>query len=154
MQIKEYHENSNSNEKLLQFLYSIEKDFFPPISTYGPLKEYLDFNIKKGKILYIEENNEIVGFIGFFLKPKKYDCPYIRTVAILKKYRGKGFGKFLLKSCLNFVKERKYSRVVLTTWSKNEEGIKLYKNLNFHIRDVLKDDRGKGIDTYIFEAQI
>lgn len=154
MQIKEYYEAYDLYKKILHFLESIEKDFFPPISTYGTIKEYLDFNIRNGNILYIENQNEIIGFIGFFLKPQKYDCPYIRTIAVSKKHRGKGYGKKLLKSCLKFIKGKNLSKVVLTTWSKNEIGIELYKNLNFQIKDILKDDRGKGIDTYLFEAQI
>lgn len=38
---------------------------------------------------------------------------YIGRMAILKEYRGKGFGKFIMKKMLNFAKHRKVNKIVI-----------------------------------------
>jgi len=69
-----------------------------------------------GKILYLKD--KAIGFAQFGpksifprLKSKNANVWYITCLAIKEEYRGKGFGKVLLKSVLSDLKKRKVKKV-------------------------------------------
>lgn len=80
------------------------------------------------------ENSNLVGGAGFGpfvgLSPSE-KIGEIRELVIIKKYRGQGAGKTLLKKCLNFAQEQGYSRIYLETTPKMEHAQNLFKRFKF-----------------------
>ena len=152
LSIREFQKESEIGNQIYELLTTVDQEFSPPISSYGPLIDYV-YN-EDSLILYLERGSKVIGYLRFYLEHYQYDCPYIRTIAIDPEYRGKGYSKTLLRACLDYIKLNKYSRVAIKTWSKNKISIKLYQSMDFMLQKVIKNDRGNGLDTYVFEAKI
>ena len=75
----------------------------------------------------LEASGEIVGYIIC----NSMAC--IVSFAILKEFRGNGYGKLLLHECLDNLKKNKYKKVVLRVQTNNEIAQKLYVSTGFKI---------------------
>lgn len=73
-------------------------------------------------------------------------------IAIFKDYCGKGIGRRLMVTSINWAKENGISRITLQVDANNFRAINLYLKLGFEIEGTLKKDKllsdGTFIDTY------
>lgn len=83
---------------------------------------------------------------------KKYGrVYYLTTLCVLPEFRRKGYSEELYKAVTDKIfAEDKSAVVSLRTWSTNGAQMYLMKKLGFSCETVLKDDRGRGIDTMYF----
>lgn len=56
---------------------------------------------------------------------------YIHDVVVLHKFRGKGFGKYLIQKLIDISTKRGYSKVTLEVREDNHTAQRVYKNLGF-----------------------
>jgi ribosomal protein S18 acetylase RimI-like enzyme len=154
MEVVKFKNKKGEYEKLLNFLKLVDKDFYPPLSERCPLKEYLNAIVKDGIIIYLTENNKVIGMIGYYYFSKKFNCAYINTIAVLKEFRGKEFGELLLKKCLSDIKNQNIKKVKTRTWSTNKISIHLYEKFGFKVCNIVKNDRGPGVDSIYFEKKL
>lgn len=110
--------------------------------------------IKLQKFILAFEENTLLGFLTY---KENYETrikrglilkgDYITTVAIGKKYRGKGIG---LKMYLKLIDISKGMPIYTRTWSTNQSHIKILDKLGFSLTHLIKNERGLGIDTVYF----
>ncbi len=79
--------------------------------------------------LLILDDGAIIGTVG--LKPKDGGVAELRKMYLKQKYRGRGFGKRLLKHAIARAKELGFRRIELETASVLEEAISLYEAFGF-----------------------
>lgn len=85
---------------------------------------------KGGKIFLLKtEDDKIIGTVG--LLPQSKDTVEIIKLAVGKKYKGLGLGKFLMVQVMEKAHELKFKKTILYTNSKLKIAIKLYKKLGF-----------------------
>lgn len=155
MKISRYSDGEREYQEVLDFYKKIEKDFYPPLSQRPSVKGYLDNTLRNnGTIIYLKKNNKIVSLVSYYYHSEKYNSPYIVTVATLKSYRRKGFATILLKKCLSDLKNKKLKKVKVRTWSKNKASLHFYKKLGFKPYKIVKNDRGKNINTIYFQKDL
>ena len=77
------------------------------------------------------ETEEIVGTFGLLEYQK--GIVEIRKMYLLKKYRGKGIGKFMMNFLMAKAREMKYEKVMLETASSLKEAIAMYEKYGFEL---------------------
>ncbi|MBB5253197.1 GNAT family N-acetyltransferase [Sulfurisphaera ohwakuensis] len=107
---------------------SIEELITSSLSKYDSY--YALKNAKSSKILIQKYNGKEIGFAEL----KKYkNIGAIFYVGILPEYRGKGFGKELIKKAEEIFKRKNVDIIVASTKSDNIAAIKLFKSLDYTI---------------------
>ena len=74
-------------------------------------------------ILYLDKTP--IGTARLF---EKDDIYYIGRMAVLKEYRGRGFGEFIMKKMMDFAKHRKINKIVLHA---QNDVVEFYKKFGF-----------------------
>ena len=109
-------------------LDDIETSFFANNGHFGVLVE--------------KNTNNLIGTVGLFSLDKG-TCE-LRKMYLLKDFRGKGLGKFMLTFTIQAAKERQYKRIVLETISPLKEAISLYKQAGF--REIKPHEINERVD--------
>jgi putative acetyltransferase len=122
--LKEYGLNPDEGGKDFD-LSDIEKNYFNHNGYFGALTD---------------NNNLLIGTFGLF--PISNKTCELRKMYLLKEYRGKGLGNFMLNEAINIAKEKNYNKIILETIEPLKEAISLYKKYGFkEIRPAEINDR-------------
>lgn len=163
-------------EQLWNILCECNHDFFPPLShressSQGDLKGiesrnskpelYFDEMIKQNFIIVKGLNNKIIGFMtfkhGYICEELKIigESNYITTICVTKAYRKQGILKIMYKFMATSIpNDLKLGYISTRTWSTNAHHIHTLEKTGFNITTVLKDHRGKDIDTIYFGKKV
>ena len=87
-----------------------------------------------------EENIQI-------LQQELYPCLYLSTLIVKKESRRKCIAYMLYKELFDIFPDKD---IITRKWSTNISHINLLEKLGFCVLNIIKDDRGKGIDTIYF----
>ena len=98
--IIKYRSYQTSNfQDLLEFLSTVEKDFYPPLSKRTTLRNYLLSDLVENSYTYLALcNDSIIGFINLQINEPAKNDTNINTVAIHPKFRKMGISPFLNKT--------------------------------------------------------
>ncbi|WP_256383788.1 GNAT family N-acetyltransferase [Photobacterium toruni] len=118
-----------NRQEFLDFLYSVDLEFTPPLSNKISFNEYYDKIMEVGNVCCYYANNKVIGLVIFY---DNQDIAQITLVAVDPKYRGKGIASQIIKSVLNEI--NKPTRII--TWESNIRAIYLYKKLGFEITNI------------------
>lgn len=142
-------------EQILDLLDDCDDDFCPPLRKRVFLSEkcvtsseinnsilrYYHWIMDSSGII-VEEGNKVIGFVAYTVSP---DCLYVKNILVAKNYRNRGIASKLYSMILEVNRT-----VCIRTWSTNKTNIKLLEDNGFTIKEVIKDDRGDGIDTIFY----
>jgi len=89
--------------------------------------------------IYDEEKNLVIGECSceidpLFNKYKKIKRGIIWTLGVLKEYRGKGFGKKLLRKAFNWFHSKGIERIAIHVEEDNKAAYDLYSKHGFEIK--------------------
>ena len=148
LKLQEY---SGENQKIIDFIKQVDRDFYPPISKRKKIEEYVRDNIVESHyLLVVCDKERIVGSICVGLdKPERGDG-YIDWIAILSKYRRRGLAVRLIDNVEAYLTKNNFDKVKVRTWSTNLAGVALYNKLGFSVDYLVKNERGEGIDSIYF----
>ena len=107
------------------------------IATEEELKKWI-FEKKQAEVIFAMENGKEIGFALFFLSFSTYISNvnlHLEDLFIDPEYRGKGYGKALLKKLAKIVVERGYGRFEWTCLSWNKPSIDFYLSLGAEQKD-------------------
>ena len=163
--------DEEEKKEIFEILNKCNEDFCPPLSqrkdtsqkNLSPGSENKDGVMKYYSALLKQHtaigkvNGRVVSFLSY---KTEYTCIelesygevyYLTTLCILPEFRGMGYSEELYKTVMNNIfSEDRNAVVSLRTWSTNRAQMHLMKKLGFSCAKVLKDNRGKGIDTMYF----
>ena len=142
--------------QVLNLLKDNDKSFCPPLSkrTFFDSKfitqtdkdtniiRYYRWLLDSSCILVKNEKDAVIGFVAYTVDK---ECLYIKNILVDEKYRNRGIASKLYSMILEVNR-----KVRIRTWSTNLVNIRLLKKNGFTIEEVIKDDRGEGIDTIFF----
>lgn len=134
--------------KAVSFRYAIEKDvplilnFIKELATYEKmldevvatedlLEEWL-FKQKKAEVIFAMVGEKEVGFALFFHNFSTFvgkSGIYLEDIFVLPEYRGKGYGKAILKYISQIAVERKCGRLEWCCLDWNQSSIDFYLSL-------------------------
>ena len=127
-----------ANEKdcglILSFIRQLaayEKMSDQVVATEELLREWI-FEKKKAEVLFVCEGEKEVGFALFFHNFSTFlgrAGIYLEDLFVLPEYRGKGYGKALLKKLAQITVERKCGRLEWSCLDWNQPSIDFYRSL-------------------------
>lgn len=101
------------------------------IATEKTLKKWI-FDKKQAEVIFALENDEVIGFALFFLSFSTYIGNvnmHLEDLFIDPDFRGKGYGRALLRELAKIAVERGYGRFEWTCLSWNQPSIDFYLSL-------------------------
>ncbi|MBQ4339355.1 MAG: GNAT family N-acetyltransferase [Clostridia bacterium] len=126
--------NENDTQLILLFINALaeyEKMADEVVATPELLKEWI-FEKGKAEVLFAMENGEEVGFALFFHNFSTFlgrAGIYLEDLFVLPEYRGKGYGKALLKRLAAITVERGCGRLEWCCLDWNKPSIDFYLSL-------------------------
>ena len=126
--------NENDVDKILFFIESLaeyEKMSSDVVATEKLLREEI-FEKKKAEVIFAAEDGKEVGFALFFHNFSTFlgrAGLYLEDLFVLPEYRGKGYGKALLKKLARIAKERGCGRFEWSCLDWNKPSIDFYKSM-------------------------
>lgn len=102
------------------------------VGTVEQVKKTLFSENPRAEVLILEDNGEPAGFALYFHNYSTFLCRYgiyIEDIYIREKYRGKGYGKAMLKKICHLAKERDCGRVEWWCLDWNKPSIDFYLKL-------------------------
>ena len=121
-------------EKILFFIKSLaeyEKMSDEVVATEALLREWI-FEKKKAEVIFAVENGKEVGFALFFHNFSTFlgrAGIYLEDLFVLPEYRGKGYGKALLRELARITVERGCGRLEWCCLDWNRPSIDFYLSL-------------------------
>ena len=86
---------------------------------------------KGGEIFFIVEQQEVKGTCAAINHGSSiYE---IGKMAVVKSSRGKGFGKILLETAINYARQKGANKIIIVSNTKLETAINLYKKYGFEV---------------------
>lgn len=126
--------DENDCEKILYFIKQLaeyEKMSDEVVATEKLLEEWI-FEKKKAEVIFAVENEKEVGFALFFHNFSTFlgrSGIYLEDLFVLPEYRGKGYGKGLLKQLAKITVERGCGRLEWSCLDWNKPSIDFYLSL-------------------------
>ena len=126
--------NKEDCSLILSFIRSLadyEKMSEQVVATEDLLKEWI-FDRKKAEVLFVCEDGKEVGFALFFHNFSTFlgrAGIYLEDLFVLPAYRGKGYGKALLKRLAQITVERGCGRLEWACLDWNQPSIDFYLSL-------------------------
>ena len=115
----------------IRHLADYEKMSDQVVATEELLREWI-FEKKKAEVLFVCEGGIEVGFALYFHNFSTFlgrAGIYLEDLFVLSEYRGKGYGKALLKRLAQITVERGYGRLEWACLDWNQPSIDFYRSL-------------------------
>ena len=123
--------------KFIKKLAEYEKRLNEVVATEKDLEKWI-FDKNQAEVIFALEDGKEIGFALFFLSFSTYLGNvnlHLEDLFIDPEYRGKGYGKALLKKLAKIVVERGYGRFEWTCLSWNKPSIDFYLALGATQKD-------------------
>ncbi|AMK15427.1 GNAT family N-acetyltransferase [Methanobrevibacter olleyae] len=117
--------------------------------------KYWIFDKKQAEVIFALEDGKEIGFAFFFLSFSTYIANvnmHLEDLFIDPDYRGKGYGKALLRELAKIVKERAYGRFEWTCLNWNQDSIDFYLSIGAEKKDWnVFHFTGEALDDFVNE---
>lgn len=140
--------NAKTDKNILEMIYKYEIEIFGKASigkyNISPFAKY-------GRVYAIYNSNEIISVIEVMLS---FNLAYLYGVSTNKKYQHMGYAKKLLKFVLDDLTKLNFTSFELTVTCTNVYAIKLYKNFDFKIKEILENEYFDNEKRYLMRKDI
>ena len=89
---------------------------------------FLLSGLAKSLLLFLEDDQDCVGIIAYYLSNKK--C-YITSIGLQYKYHNHGYGSIFFDFFISKMSEKSISQIKLEVHPENEKALSFYKKYNF-----------------------
>lgn len=128
-----------SKENIQEYVDVYNKSFMDmPHGTYIEIEDakgYLSNKDDNEDYFIVLDKGESIGFLNTIIKDKKA----FFDIGLMKAYRGKGYGKKLLETAIQFLNEKQVEEICLTVIEKNNIAYEMYKKRGFKVYNKLSD---------------
>jgi len=104
-------------------------------------------------VILAVEDEEVVGS-AMCLFSKDAGEGKIASIAVLRRYRGRGIGALLLEECENVFRAHNLTRYTLEVETANQPALSLYLSRGYEVKGVMKDFYAIGRDAYCMEKRV
>ncbi|MDU5105407.1 GNAT family N-acetyltransferase [Clostridium sp.] len=128
-----------SKENIDEYVDIYNKSFMDmPHGSYIEIKDakgYLDNKNDNEEYFIVTDKGESRGFFNIIIEGNKgfFD------IGLVKEYRGKGYGKRLLETAIQYLNEKKVEELCLTVIEKNSIAYEMYKKRGFRVYNKISD---------------
>ena len=136
------------NEKDIDLCYELDSN---TISLWSKKQWVSEFKKDNTKILGLLISNIIVGICSFQVV---LDEAQINYFAVDKKYRGRGFGYFLMKYLINKCEKLNLNKILLEVSQENLIAERFYSQFNFSTVGIRKNYYKNGSSVILKEKKL
>ena len=169
IRILEKEEQQSIYDDAYKMLEAADNEFVPPLSSRSSstqrnfsenlksrdgIRQYFE-QLKNQRFAAAYEDGALIAFVSYKenyssaeIHKKELPNIYISTLIVSPSARGKGVTKALYGRLFS---EYENVNIFTRTWSTNIAHIKILEKYGFKVIQVIKDDRGNGIDTIYFK---
>ena len=107
---------------------------YDPIGRHSDIPKTHEIYMENGCMWCLYDNNLLIGTIAVrnISEPDKSDkIAELKRMYILKEYQGKGYGRLLLDTVINYVTENDYDKIRLDSRVENRAAVYLYRKYGF-----------------------
>ncbi|WP_436917402.1 GNAT family N-acetyltransferase [Acinetobacter schindleri] len=132
-----------SNEKIINFIITMDNFFHPPISEQICLDEYI-VKLKDNGYIFgqIDQCDNIISLVCFYANDFIDNKAFISYLAIREDYQRRGFAKKIILEVLLQCAKNEMKKCRVCTWLENKEALNLYKKIGFNEVGI-KEERGR-----------
>ena len=138
-----------TKKHLIDFLFTIDKDFPIPLSDKVNIVEYAEKLMDKADLVVDMEKDSIRGLVAGYTENIIDNSAYIALVGVRDEFRGQGIAKQLVTTFIEMCREKSIQSINLYTHQTNTSAIKMYETLGFEIYDMQDEVRTQDIH-YIY----
>jgi ribosomal protein S18 acetylase RimI-like enzyme len=128
-----------SKENIEEYVDVYNKSFMDmPHGTYIEIEDakgYLANKNDNEDYFIVLDKDKNIGFLNTSINDKKA----FFDIGLIKEYRGKGYGKKLLETAIQFLNEKQVEEICLTVIEKNSIAYEMYKRRGFKVYNKLSD---------------
>ena len=125
-------------DQVRDLITSVMQEEFPqesPAYEYRDLDDVLaHYSGDRETFLVAEQDGAIIGTVA--IKEDGPDTALLRRIFVHKDYRGRGYGKRLLRSAMEFCFERQYKNVTFRGTDRMQNALQLCLKSGFEEQDV------------------
>ena len=169
IRILEKEEQQSIYDDAYKMLEAADNEFVPPLSSRSSstqrnfsenlksrdgIRQYFE-QLKSQRFAVAYEDGALIAFVSYKenyssaeIHKKELPNIYISTLIVSPSARGKGVTKALYGRLFS---EYENVNIFTRTWSTNIAHIKILEKYGFKVIQVIKNDRGNGIDTIYFK---
>ena len=128
-----------SKKNIDEYVDIYNKSFMDmPHGSYIEIKDakgFLDNKNDNEEYFIVIDKGESIGFLNTIIEGNKgfFD------IGLVKEYRGKGYGKRLLETAIQYLNEKKVEELCLTVIEKNSIAYEMYKKRGFKVYNKISD---------------
>ncbi len=158
IEIKGYVPGSLGRVIELQAIYYDQMFGAGPFFEVDTLKKMSDFFVrfdeKRDGFWTVCLNNTVEGSITIDGIEQNSNIAKLRWLILSPQLRGKGFGKKLVQTAVEFCKDQQYKQIFLWTANKLNEACGLYKSVGFEMVERQTNEPNSGNQDFAFEKFI
>jgi L-amino acid N-acyltransferase YncA len=104
-----------------------------PVTVESKLKWFNEHSPEKRPLWIVVLNNETIGWVSFqsFYGRPAYNATVEVSIYLHEQYRGKGFGKMILKYCIDHCADYGINTLLGFIFAHNEPSLQLFKSFGF-----------------------
>lgn len=126
---------SNENKNVYLNTYNNSFNDMPHgyFLNLSEVEEYINKTDNKNYFFMVAKSNTIIGFMNCEIQGERS----LFDIGLKKEYRGKGYGKPLLETAIDFLNKKMVDNIELTVIEKNSIAYNMYKKRGFKEKSVL-----------------
>lgn len=109
------------------------------VSSETKIEELAKKFSENAEFFIASQDENILGFISFYCNDFCSKTAYISMIIIDKNYQGKGLGKVLLKTAVDYCKTQEMKCVKLEVACSNKNAIEFYEKFGFVRTEKIND---------------
>ena len=130
----------NAYSILLKYLQQVNMLFTPTLDSYMHIDDYAKKILSKAYVcLLSDDSNNYFGHYAIYLNDIESKVAFLTSIAVLKKYEGKGLAQILLTDAINKAQQKGMNWFRLETNTSNHRAIFFYKKNGFLKESVDSD---------------
>jgi len=123
MKIRKY--KKEDEKKVQKMILSVLREIYH--KTLPEWENFEDYSL----FLVAEEKEKIIASLA--LKKKSKKIVKLKRMYVKTSFQRKGIGQKILEEAINFCKEKRFQKIILTTYSPMKPAIKFYQKNGFKI---------------------
>ncbi|MGL4403036.1 MAG: GNAT family N-acetyltransferase [Fusobacteriaceae bacterium] len=147
----EFKRITSEDKKEIDKIVKIEEEIFGKNggADYWLIKAF----VRYGLLLVIKDGDEIISIAEYMATIEKKEL-FLYGFLTREKFRGKGYGRKLIKHSEKTAKNKGYTAISLTVDPENLRAFNFYKKIGYEIIEFQKDEYGDGIHRYLMKKSL
>ncbi|MGN7382013.1 GNAT family N-acetyltransferase [Paenibacillus sp. SAFN-117] len=134
MKIRQYNDSDQEAlEKFMEVMYAFRGLTFDPDHLHLDLRRIPStYQEPGGQFWIIADNDAVIGTVGVKILDSNERIGEIKRFFVLSEYHGRGLGRELMETAINFARERNLKKIRLDTRRQAIKALSIFRKYGFY----------------------